>query len=369
MFIGWTEEQQQLRESVRGLLARVSTHEQVRRLMATPNGHDRDAWARLHELGLVGVVVPEGLGGGGGSFVDQGVVLEEMGRSAFCGAYFSTAVLAVQTLLHLDHDPVVAVLLRRICDGQLVTLALGGLAGRWGERAGEVKALPTPTGWRLDGTTTFVPDGAVADAVIVVASSTQGQGLFVVEAGADGVGRTPLPTMDQTRKLARLDLTATPAQLLGTEDGAWRALEPALQVASIALAVEQVGGAQFVLDMAVEYASVRHQFERPIGSFQAVQHKCAAMLVEIEAARSAAYYGLRVASEHTAELPAVASIAKSFCSTAFRHATDEAIQIFGGVGLTWEHPIHIYFKRARSSEIFLGAPAYHRELLAQQLAL
>ncbi|GAC1570924.1 MAG: acyl-CoA dehydrogenase family protein [Candidatus Dormibacteria bacterium] len=369
MFIGRTAEQQQLRESVRALLSRTSSESEVRRVMATPDGHDPAAWERLLALGLLGIVVPEELGGGGASLVDQGVVLEEMGRSAMCGPYVSTAVLAVQALLHLDRDAAVEDLLRRASTGTVMTLALGDAAHDWTDATVGVRAEQTADGWRLDGSVTHVPDGTAAEVILVLAGSARALRLFAVDAAAPGLERTPLPTMDQTRKQARLDLTRTPAQPLGGTADVWPALLTALQVCAVALAVEQVGGAQFVLERVVAYASTRHQFGRPVGSFQAVQHRCASMLVEIEAARSAAYYGLRVAAERSAELPAVASLARSFCSTAYRHATDDAIQLFGGVGITWDHPIHIYFKRARSSELALGTPAQHREILARQLAL
>jgi alkylation response protein AidB-like acyl-CoA dehydrogenase len=184
--------------------------------------------------------------------------------------------------------------------------------------------------------------------------------------------------MDQTRKQARLDFAAAPGRLIGNDGAGWDVVGRGLRRGAVGLAAEQAGGAQRVLDMMVEHARTRHQFGRPIGSFQAVQHACAGVLVDVEAARSAAYYGLRAAPAQPAgpadagaeaELAAVASLAKAFCSEAYRHAADTAIQVFGGIGLTWEHPVQLYFKRARSSEVLLGAPAHHRELLARHLAL
>lgn len=369
MFIGWTDEQQQLRASVRGLLARVSSESEVRRLMAIRDGHDAAVWEQLHAMGLLGIAIPEEFGGGGASVVDQGAVLEEMGRSVMCGPYFSTAVLAAQSLLALERDAVVEGLLRSLCGGTVMTLALGDAASDWTGATGGVGAEQTGEGWLLDGSVTHVPDGVIADVILVLARVAGVPRLFAVHAAATGLERTSLPTIDQTRKQARLDFAETPAQPLGGEVDAWPALLTALQVSAVALAVEQVGGAQSVLESVVAYATTRHQFGRPIGSFQAVQHRCASMLVDIEAARSAAYYGLRVAAEASPELAAVASIARSVCSTTYRQVTDDAIQLFGGVGLTWNHPIHIYFKRARSSEVALGTPAQHRELLARQLAL
>ena len=175
--------------------------------------------------------------------------------------------------------------------------------------------------------------------------------------------------MDQTRKQARLTFDNTPAALVGTDGGGWGIIERVLDLAAVGLAAEQVGGAQMVLEMAVQYAKDRVQFGRPIGSFQAIKHKCADMLLEVESAKSAAYYAGWAASELNDELPSVASLAKAYCSEAYFHAAAENIQIHGGIGFTWEHPAHLYFKRAKSSELLFGDPTYHRELLAQRIGI
>ncbi len=222
-----------------------------------------------------------------------------------------------------------------------------------------------------------MPDGATADVILVAARTAAGISLFAVPGPAAGLTRVPLPAMDQTRKQARLDFTAAGGRLIGADGAGWGVIERGLRRAAAGLAAEQAGGAQRVLELMVEHARTRHQFGRPIGSFQAVQHTCAAVLVDVEAARSAAYYALRTAAAQSGEpsqsgedeLAAVASLAKAVCSETYRHAADAAIQVFGGIALTWEHPIQLYFKRARSSEILLGAPAYHRDLLARHLAL
>ena len=193
--------------------------------------------------------------------------------------------------------------------------------------------------------------------------------LFAVEGGAAGMTATPLATMDQTRKQARIEFASTPARLVGDEGGAAPVLSRTLDLAAVALAAEQVGGAQRCLDMAVDYAKTRIQFGRPIGSFQAIKHKCADMLLEVESAKSAAYYAGWAAAEDSEELPVVASLAKSYCSEAYFHAAAENIQIHGGIGFTWEHDAHLYFKRAKSSELMLGDPSYHRELLAQRIGI
>ena len=247
------------------------------------------------------------------------------------------------------------------------------------------RAAQAASGWELTGSKTFVPDGATADVILVAARTAAGISLFAVPGTAPGLTRTALPAMDQTRKQARLDFAAAGGELIGVDGAGWGAIGRGLRRAAAGLAAEQAGGAQRVLELMVDHARTRHQFGRPIGSFQAVQHTCASVLVNIEAAKSAAYHALRTAAgpssgtagadgaadpeAREAELAVVASLAKAFCSEAYRHAADAAIQVFGGIALTWEHPVQLYFKRARSSEVLLGAPAYHRELLARHLAL
>jgi alkylation response protein AidB-like acyl-CoA dehydrogenase len=205
--------------------------------------------------------------------------------------------------------------------------------------------------------------------VLVAARTAKGVSIFAVDGAAPGLTRTPLATMDQTRKQARLDFARVPATLVGAEGAGWDVMSRVLDLVAVGLAAEQVGGAQRVLEMAVEYAKVRVQFGRPIGSFQAIKHKCADMLLEVESAKSAAYYAMWCASQLNDELPSVASLAKSYCSEAYFHAAAENIQIHGGIGFTWEHPAHLYFKRAKSSELLYGDPTYHRELLAQRIGI
>ena len=298
MLIGFTSEQSQLRDATRDLLAEVSSEDRVRALMPDPAGTDPDAWQGMARLGLPGIAVPERFGGAGGSLVDQGVVLEEMGRALCGGPYFSTAVLAAQTLLAApDDDPLAAELLEGICAGGLaVTLAVTEAGGRWDEAGVTLQATEGASGWALSGSKTFVPDGATADVILVAARTAAGISLFAVPGSAEGLTRTPLPAMDQTRKQARLDFTAAPGRLIGADGAGWNVIERGLRRAAAGLAAEQAGGAQRVLELMVEYARTRHQFGRPIGSFQAVQHTCAAVLVDVEAARSAAYYGLRTAA-------------------------------------------------------------------------
>lgn len=367
--VGLTEEQMLLRDTVRSLMTRISAEPDVRRRMASLEGRDHHSWSQLRALDLVSLTIPAHLAGAGGSLVDQGVVLEEMGRALFDGPYFSTAVLATQVLSRLAGADADALLSSVARDGETLALAFTEASGRWDQDGIQLSATRRANLWQLDGIKTFVSDGADVDRLLVVARTDRGVGVFTVSGDADGLVRTALPTVDQTRRQARLDFSAVPARMLSEHGDAWPRVESALAVAAAALAMEQVGGAQRVLDMVVEHVSNRRQFDRPVGSFQAVQHKCATMLTEIEAAKSAAYSAIQAAAADAEDLPLLASLAKSYCSEVYRHATDEAIQLFGGIGLTWQHPIHLYFKRARSSEVFLGTPSYHRQLLALRLRL
>jgi alkylation response protein AidB-like acyl-CoA dehydrogenase len=298
------------------------------------------------------------------------VVLEEMGRSLMCAPYFSTVALAANAILTSGDDAAKKELLPGIASGDsIATLAFTEDNGRWDEGGITTAATRAGDGWTLEGHKMFVLDGHVANLLVVAARTPAGLSLFAVEENAPGLTRTPLATMDQTRKQARLELSGTPARLIGADGGASAGLSKTLDLAAVALAAEQVGGAQRCLDMSVEYAKQRVQFGRPIGSFQAIKHKCADMLLEVESAKSAAYYAGWAAAEASDELGVVASLAKAYCSDAYFHAAAENIQIHGGIGFTWEHDAHLYFKRAKSSELLLGDPTYHRELLAQRIGL
>ncbi|MDQ1392028.1 MAG: hypothetical protein QOF30_1005, partial [Acidimicrobiaceae bacterium] len=309
-------------------------------------------------------------------FVELVVVLEEMGRALLCAPFFSSVVLAAGAVLASGDEPVKKDVLPGIASGEVrATLALTEDSGRWDEGGVTTVARASDSdsgsggSWVLDGHKTFVLDGHTADVVLVVARTDAGVSLFLVDGDAPGLGRTAMPTMDQTRKQARLVFSSVPARLVGTEGAGWPAVSRALDLAAVALAAEQVGGAQRVLEMSVEYAKVRVQFGRPIGSFQAVKHKCADMLLAVESAKSAAYYAAWTAADDDEELPVMASLAKAFCSEAYFKAAADNIQIHGGIGFTWDHPAHLYFKRAKSSELILGDPAYHRELVAQRIGI
>ena len=371
MNFAFTEEQEELRKTVRAFLDAKSAETDVRALMETTDGYDAAVWSQMGEqMGLQGLAIPEEYGGSGYSFVELGIVLEEMGRSLLCAPYYSTVVLAANTLLLSGDEAAKKAYLPGIAAGTTIaTLAYTEPSGKWDESGITATASGSGSDFKITGTKSFVLDGHTAGLIIVAAKTGKGTSLFAVEGNAAGLTRTALSTMDQTRKQAKLELKDTPGKLIGTEGQGWSVLHKVLDLAAVGLAAEQVGGAQKVLDMAVEYAKVRVQFGRPIGSFQAIKHKCADMLLEVESAKSAAYYGMWCAAEMNEELPSVASLAKAYCSEAYFHATAENIQIHGGIGFTWEHPAHLYFKRAKSSELLFGDPTYHREQLAQRIGI
>jgi alkylation response protein AidB-like acyl-CoA dehydrogenase len=372
----FSDEQEQLRDSVRRFLDAKSPSSEVRRLMETTEGYDPAVWGQMaNELGLQSLHIPEEHGGQGFSFVELGIVLEEMGRVLLCAPYFSTVVLAADAIMNAGTSEQQGALLPGIASGETIaTLAFTEPNGRWDATGIEMVARGSGDEYTLDGTKMFVLDGHTADLVVVAArlEGTEGEdgiSLFTVAGDAAGLTRTALSTMDQTRKQAKLEFSGVSARPLGVPGAGWSALSKTLDQAAVGLANEMVGGAQRVLDMSVEYAKVRVQFGRPIGSFQAIKHKCADMLLETESGKSAAYYAAWAAGEDNDELPVAASLAKAYCSDAYSHSAAENIQIHGGIGFTWEHDAHLYFKRAKSSELLLGDATYHRELLAQRIGI
>jgi alkylation response protein AidB-like acyl-CoA dehydrogenase len=369
MAMAFNQEQDELRKSVRRFLEQKSSSADVRRLMETDEGYDPAVWQQMSEqLGLQGLSLPEEYGGSGYTFIEQIVVLEEMGRALLCAPYFSSVILAATALVESGDDGAKKDLLPGIADGSTIaTLAWVENPDDWGIGSLSTTAKRSGDGYTLDGTKTLVLDGHTASLILVVAQADGGPSLFAVDANANGLTRRKLETLDMTRKVASIELSGTPARLIGSEGDAAGIIERTLRLAVIALSVEQVGAAQKCLDMSVDYAKLRVQFGRPIGSFQAIKHKCADMLLEVESARSAAYYAAWALDEGSDELPAVAALAKSYCSEAFANAAAENIQIHGGIGFTWEHDAHLYYRRAKSTEQFLGSPAEHRDALAERV--
>lgn len=372
MDFSFTPEQDDLRQTVRKFLEDKSDEQIVRKLMTSELGYDREVWSQLaDQLGLAGLIVPESMNGAGLGFVDLAVVMEEMGRTLLCAPYLSTAVLAVNALLHCGAGEAHAALLGDIAAGKTTaTLAYAEPHRGWELADITMHARREDNVWQLDGTKTYVLDGQSADVILVVTKVGDGLGLFRVDADADGLERTLLPTLDLTRKLAQVTFTSTPAERIGGEGDLTHALDKVLTLGIIALAAEQVGGAQRCLEISTEYAKTRLQFGRPIGSYQAIKHRCADMLVAVEFAKSAAYHAaFRAADSDEAELGIAASMAKSYCSEAYFQSAADTIQIHGGMGFTWEHPAHLYFKRAKSSSLLFGDPLHHREKLAKRIGI
>jgi alkylation response protein AidB-like acyl-CoA dehydrogenase len=365
------KEQEELQSVVRGFFEEKAPEAAVRRLMDGDELYDRAVWAQLcGQLGLAGLAVPEEYGGAGYTFVELGVVLEEMGRALYVAPFLASAVMATMLLLASDDERAKHDYLPGLASGELIgTVALAEDPGHWTPEAVTATATRSRESWRLAGHKSFVLDATSADLLLVVARSEEGLGVYAVDAEAEGLDRRLLATMDQTRKQGRVVFDATPARLVGRAGDGWTAVAAMLDLTCIAVSAEMLGGAQRTLEMAVEYASVREQFGRPIGSFQAIKHKCATTLVEVEACRSAVYYALWAAATGADDLAAAASLTKAFCSDAYLLAAGENIQIHGGIGYTWEHPAHLYFKRAKNSGLFLGGPDFHREQLAQRIGL
>ncbi|WP_327693434.1 acyl-CoA dehydrogenase family protein [Streptomyces sp. NBC_00459] len=373
-FTTFTEEHEALRSTLRRFLSDKAPSEAVRRSMESEEGHDPELGRRMAaQLGLHGIALPEEYGGFGGGPVELGIVLEELGRVLLPSPYFATVALAGQALTASGDDTAKARWLPGIADGSLSgTLALAEAGGSW--RVEDVTASATraekgDTGWRVSGTKMFVVDGHSADLLLVTARADTGPGLYAVDGAATGVTRSRLEALDPTRRLARIDLDGVPAVRVGPDGDATAYLRTVVDLVAVALAAEQVGGAQACLDAAVRYARIRVQFGRPIGSFQAVKHKCADMLLQVEAARSAAYRAMSVAAGEPDELPVSAALAAAYCADAFTHAAKENIQIHGGIGYTWEHDAHLYLKRAKSSEQLFGSPAAHRARLADLVGI
>lgn len=381
MDFAFTEDQEALRTGARRFLAQSSTSSQVRAAMKTERGWDTAVWQRIgRELGWPALIVPEEYGGAGAGQVELVGLLEETGRALLCAPLFSTVALATNALLLGTQEAARAAWLPSIAAGECTaTLVHADLALRAGAASPGIMATPGRGGFSLSGTARLVVDGHTASLLVVVArvaGAAPGDdpiALFVVPADAAGVERTALATMDMTRRLADVtlrDVRVSEVAMMAEPGAGGKVLAKTLQRACVALAAEQVGGAQRCLDMAVEYAKVRVQFGRPIGSFQAIKHRCADMFVDVESARSAAYWaGCVAAAGDDAELAIVASAARVFCSEAFFRTAAEAIQVHGGVGFTWEHDAHLYFKRAKASEALLGYPSSHRELVAQGIGL
>jgi alkylation response protein AidB-like acyl-CoA dehydrogenase len=361
----------ELRASVREFMEAKSPEEAVRKLMDSEPRFDPAVWAQAaDQLRLPGLAIPEEYGGDGFGPVELGVVLEEMGRALLCAPFFATVVLAAQALLASGDSAACARHLPGIAAGRTTAaLAVAEDSGSWDPALVSTRAVPDGDGWKLRGRKSFVIDGTTADLILVVARTVAGPALFAVDREATGLSAEPMETLDATRAMARLTFDAVPATLVGADGAGGRIMAKVLDIASVGLAAEQAGGARRCLEASAEYARVRHQFGRPIGSFQAVKHKCADMLVQVELAEAASREAARLAAEGAAEFPVAAAVAHACCSRAYMFAAMENIQVHGGIGFTWEHPAHLYFRRAKSSQLLFGGPAVYHERLLDRLGI
>ena len=378
MDFGFSEEQGMLRKLAHDFLAKEAPMPTVRRMMEDDLGYSVETWRKMSELGWMGLIFPQELGGTGLCILDLVVVLEEMGRALMPGPFFSTVMLGGSSLLEGGNDAQRTRYLTPLIAGELkATLAVAEAGGAWDAAAVTATATADAGGFLLNGIKRFVPDAHVADLILVAARTEPSKGgegvsLFAVDVPKDGVTVTTLETLDQTRKLCDVKLDQVrvgPDSLLGPRGAGSAILQRVLDRAKVALCAEMCGGAERVLEMSVEYAKVRVQFDRPIGSFQAIQHKCANMLSLVESAKAATYYGAWAVSNDVPEASLAAAMAKSYASDAYRVVTGEAIQIHGGIGFTWEHDLQLYFRRAKASELTFGDGTFHRARVAELIDL
>ena len=367
------DELAELRAAVRSFLESRSGEEAVRKAMESEPRYDPQVWAQMAEqLRLPGLAIPEEYGGDGFGLEALCVVLEEMGRVLLCSPYFATVVLAAQALLAAGDREACARHLPGIADGRTTAaLAVAEDSGAWDPVQIRTRAVREGAAdWRLSGTKSFVIDGGSADLILVVARTTAGPSLFAVDRDAPGLVAEPMETLDATRAMARLRFDQTPATLVGTDGMGGRLIARVLDLAGTGLAAEQAGGAGRCLEASADYARTRVQFGRPIGSFQAVKHKCADMLVQVELARASAREAARLAdTADETEFAVAAAAAHACCSKAYMFVAMENIQVHGGIGFTWEHPAHLYFRRAKSSQLLFGGPAVYYERFLERLGL
>jgi alkylation response protein AidB-like acyl-CoA dehydrogenase len=372
MALVFTSDQEQFRDSIRRFLKDKMPTTEVRRLMATDRGFDDDLWQQAsQQLALTGIHLSEDLGGAGFGPIELAIACEEMGRSLFCGPYFSSAVLSTYALLLAASKDQQEQWLPSIASGDVrAALAITETATMW--NSSDIQTIASTGGdgqALLTGTKQFVIDGQTADLLVVAAKSPSGVGLYLVESNAPGLSIDPLNTMDPTRKMASLSMAEVPATELSRSNESL--LPTLLNAACILLANEMVGGAQQLLQSAVEYTQLRYQFGRSIASFQAIKHRLADLLLDVELAKSAAYQAAQTLADcgdlrqlsgaQQCRLTEHASLAKAAVSETYLQVALETIQLHGGIGFTWENDTHLWFKRAKTSEVLFGTPAQHRE--------
>jgi alkylation response protein AidB-like acyl-CoA dehydrogenase len=386
MNFGFNEEQELLRSTARKFFDNECASETVRKLMDSPEAMTPDLWKKIAEQGWTGLIFADEHGGMGLGFVDLVVLMEEMGRAVVPGPFFSTVLLGGLAIREAGTDAHKKAWLPKIASGEArATLAWMEPSAELGARGITLQATAKGAGFQLSGTKLFVHDAHTADVIIVAARTSSGQNppaggqnpedgvsLFLVPKGTPGMTVTLLPTMDQTRKLCEVafkDVALGADALMGQAGSGWAPLARVIDRATVALCAEMCGGAQKVLEMTVEYAKIRQAFGRPIGSYQGVKHKAADMLVDVENSKSITYYAAWAMDEGVPEGQLAVSMAKAYVSDAYRRVSGAGIQLHGGIGFTWEHDLHLYFKRAKGSEFTFGDATWHRERVAQLVNL
>ncbi len=360
-----TREQRDLRDAVADLMAKRSPEAEVRRLMADETGHDPAVWAELAGMGLLGLVIPEEFGGAGAGAADLAVVSEQMGRALLCAPYLSSAVLTPYLLAALRDSAECAEVLPRIAAGELLATVAYAESGSARPVQQPLTVATDDGGWTLSGEKTYVLDGGNAALFYVYAQTAGGTAIFAVDRNAAGVSVSALDTIDRTRRQGRLTLDRTPARLVGAPSAGLTALSDALDRTAVALIAEQAGGAMHAMQMAADYARTRYQFARAIGSFQAVKHMCVDMLLEAQSALSAARHVAAAFDAADPDRLTDLALAQAYCSDAYVSVAADTIQVHGGIGFTWEHPAHLYLRRARTDAQILGEPSWHRERYVQ----
>ena len=376
MDFGYSEEQEMLRRSAREFLENECPRTHVREMMEDAKGYSPELYRKMAELGWMGLIFPEDCDGMGAGFVDLSVLLEEMGRALLPGPFFASVVLGGLTIANEGTDAQKRRLLPPIANGEAqMTLAYLEASAREDAEGVTLAAKRDGDAFYLTGQKMFVPDAHVSDHMLVAARTAngatpeQGVTMFVVDSRAPGVSITPLRVTDGSKLCdVKFENVRLPVEdLVGVVNEGWPLLNRARVLGMAGLCSSMVGGAQMVMEMSVQYAKDRVQFGRPIGSFQVIKHKCADLLVAVESAKSVAGYAAWAVDHDTKDAPLAASMAKAWCSDAYRFVTREAIQIHGGIGFTWDHDLHLYFKTAKKDEVLFGDADYHRELVAQML--
>jgi alkylation response protein AidB-like acyl-CoA dehydrogenase len=376
---GFSEEQEMLRDAAKRFLADNCPTTFVRKMMADETAHDPGFFKKLVELGWPGLLIPEEYGGHGGSILDMTVIAEEAGMALLPGPFFSTALLAAPLLIEGGSEAQKKRLLTGMAKGEIIgTVAIAEASGRFDAGGIDLKVAKKGGDYVLSGEKFFVPDAHLANEITVATRTSKGSApedgisIFTVDPKEKGVSITQLKTVDMTRRLCHVkfdNVRVEAAALIGKENQGWPILRRTLDVATALLCAEMVGTAQKALDISVEYAKIRVQFGKPIGSFQAVKHKCVDMMVAVENARSITYYACWTVDERSPEAATAVPMAKAYASDMAKSVTSEAIQVHGGIGFTWEHDMHLYHRRGLAGEANFGNAPVHRETVAKSLAM